>query len=384
MDRILPFLRRAADPLLGLAVTLMYAWEVTAWDGARPGRLLAVAAVGGLGLSLRRRSPLVGFLLAAASTLAITQVAPGFDNDSLALVVTFFVSLYSLGRHTSGVERWVGAGGVLAFIVTFLLHEAGNGSVDSGDVGFATFFVGTPWAAGLVIRLRHEREHALSAENRRLELEQEERARAAVAAERARVARELHDVVSHAIAVTVLQARGGKKMLGVDDDEVRRALEAIEQTNTQALSDMRRLLSLLRDTEHGAQLGPQPSLEHLEALVEQIRSSGMPVDLSVIGHHAVPPGVDLSAYRIIQEALTNTLKHGGPGAQARVEVVYGDDDLQISVVDDGRTSDHGHGRGHGLVGIRERVAVVGGEVDAGPVESGGFAVRARLPYAVAT
>jgi signal transduction histidine kinase len=383
MASIRPFLRRAADPLLGLAVTLLYAVEILAREGARPSLLLAVAAVGGVGLSLRRRSPLVGFLLAAASILGITQIAPGFDNDSLALVVTFFVSLYSLGRHTSGMERWLGAAGVLAFIVTFLLSETGNGSIDSGDVGFATFFVGTPWAAGLVIRLRREREHILSAENRRLELEQEERARAAVAAERARIARELHDVVSHAIAVTVLQARGGKKMIGIDDDEARRALEAIEHTNTQALSDMRRLLSLLRDTEDGAPLGPQPSLGHLESLVEQVRSSGVPVELMVSGHHdAVPPGVDLSAYRIIQEALTNTLKHGGPGAQARVEVVYGDDGLEISVVDDGRSGVNG--RGHGLVGIRERVAVVGGDVDAGPVESGGFAVRARLPYAVVT
>ncbi|MGN6131540.1 MAG: sensor histidine kinase, partial [Nocardioidaceae bacterium] len=204
--------------------------------------------------------------------------------------------------------------------------------------------------------------------------------------------RELHDVVSHAISVTVLQARGGRKLVGQDDDAVRRALDAIEQTNAAALGDMRRLLAVLRDTESEADVpaepdgraAPQPSLEHLDHLVARVRESGLPVDVAVGGAaEPVPPGVDLSAYRIIQEALTNTLKHAGPGARARVRVDYGHDGLTVEVRDDGRNGvPRGPGTGHGLIGIRERVAVVGGEVETGPADGGGFVVRARLPYAV--
>jgi signal transduction histidine kinase len=233
--------------------------------------------------------------------------------------------------------------------------------------------------------LRRERERELTASNAELE----ERARRAVADERARIARELHDVVSHAISVTVLQSRGGRKMLGHDDDAVRRALDAIEQTNTQALSDMRRLLALLRDADaedHGSGHSrdePAPSLDRLDALVGQVRQAGVPVELDVMGDRVpVPPGVDLSAYRIVQEALTNVLKHGGPRAHACVEVRYGVDDLDVSVRSTGTTPASEDGRhGHGLLGIRERVAVVGGDFEVGPVD-GGYLVHARLPYGV--
>jgi signal transduction histidine kinase len=211
-----------------------------------------------------------------------------------------------------------------------------------------------------------------------------------VAAERARIARELHDVVSHAISVTVLQARGGRRLVGVDDAAVRRSLDAIEHTNTAALGDMRRLLAVLRDTEDVTTDGlmPQPSLSRLEELVEQVRGSGLPVDLEVSGEPGiVPPGVDLSAYRIVQEALTNVLKHAGTKARARVQVTYRPDDVDVAVIDDGRLWVSGgeatrHGDGHGLINIRERVAVVGGTVKAGPGPDGGFVVRAHLPFSV--
>ena len=185
-------------------------------------------------------------------------------------------------------------------------------------------------------------------------------------------------------------------MLGRDETEVRRALDAIEQTNTAALSDMRRLLAVLRDTEDepSGRSAPQPSLVNLEQLVEQVRTAGLPVELAVTGDRSdrdlpVPPGVDLSAYRIVQEALTNVLKHAGPTATARVEVDYGPDSLRVTVLDDGvgpldpsgaREAD---GSGHGLVGIRERVAVIGGRVEAGSGSGGeGFVVTAVLPYAL--
>jgi signal transduction histidine kinase len=160
---------------------------------------------------------------------------------------------------------------------------------------------------------------------------------------------------------------------------------AFEKTNTAALSDMRRLLAVLRDTEDDPQQASrdsQPSLARLDSLVDQVRSSGLPVELSVTGEPtAVPPGVDLSAYRIVQEALTNALKHAGE-ATARVFLRYGPDDLTVTVRDNGDGTAFDSGTGQGLIGIRERVAVVGGEVNAGPLESGGFEVTARLPYSL--
>ena len=205
--------------------------------------------------------------------------------------------------------------------------------------------------------------------------------------ERARIARELHDVVSHAISVTVLQARGARRTLGHDEGQVRRALDAIEQTNTAALSDMRRLLAVLRDTEDAESGGaephaPQPTLDQLESLVDQVRASGVPVEVEIVGRRlSVPPGVDLSAYRIVQEALTNVDQargsghgHGHPRPSTRTRSAY--------VIRDDGAGGRVNGTGHGLIGIRERVAVVGGEVIAGPGDRGGFTVAARLPYSL--
>ena len=173
-------------------------------------------------------------------------------------------------------------------------------------------------------------------------------------------------------------------MLGRDDDAVRRALDSIEQTNTSALADMRRLLGLLRSTDDDGRAEPQPSLDRLDELVEEVRSSGLPVDLEVSGDPLpVPPGLDLSAYRIVQEALTNVLKHAGPQARARVHLTYGADDLEVAVTNSGTTSSPGSGTGHGLIGIRERASVAGGSVEAGPAD-GGYVVRARLPYLLGT
>jgi len=186
----------------------------------------------------------------------------------------------------------------------------------------------------------------------------------------------------------VLQARGGRRLVGADDDAVRTALDAIDRTNTAALSDMRRLLAVLRDTEDrtgepGGGNAPQPSLANLEGLVEQVRGSGLPVEMYVDGEPiSVPPGVDLSAYRIVQESLTNVLKHAGPDARATVRVAYSPDDPEVRVSDDGPAVAHPNGAGHGLVGIRERVAVVGGTVEAGPGQDGGFVVTARIPYSL--
>ena len=372
-----------ADVALGVVATAVYAAELVQWGADDLALAVLAASVGGVGLALRRISPLVGFVLAAGSVEMITRLEPGFDNDSLALVLTFFVALWSLGRHTAGVERWLGGAGVAVVVANFVLDEAGNG-FDLGDLAFAVVFVGAPWLAGVTMRVRHDREQTWRARNEQLRAEQEERERRAVTAERSRIARELHDVVSHAIAVTVLQARGARRQLGSDEDAVRQALDAIDRTNTQALGDMRRLLALLRDTEDEGLGDPQPTLDRLPALVEDVRSSGLPVALQVSGNPGdVPPGVELSAYRIVQEALTNVLKHAGPDARATVDLRYREDALELDVADDGRGLDGSGGEpGHGLVGIRERVAVVGGAVSTRPGADGGFTVSVRLPYAV--
>jgi signal transduction histidine kinase len=172
-------------------------------------------------------------------------------------------------------------------------------------------------------------------------------------------------------------------MLDHDAAESRRAFDTIERTSEQALGEMRRLLGMLRESDEDLAHAPQPTLARLDALAEQVRASGLPVEVETIGKPVeLPPGVDLSAYRIVQEALTNALKHAGP-ARARVVVRYGPEDLELEVIDDGAGSGNGGGSGHGLIGIRERVAVVGGDIEAGPRADGGFAIRARLPYQVA-
>ena len=367
-----------------MLLAALFTTEVLLWDTADLPRAVPSALLGALALALRRKTPLVAFLMTWGGSWAVLRFAPGLDNDSAGFILIFFISLYSLGRYSRGHEVWLGGLCVLGYILLFLLGDPTANVNAPSDIGFSTLFVGTPWAAGMAIRLRKDREQALTAHNEQLQQDQEAQATRAVAAERSRIARELHDVVSHAIAVTVLQARGGRKMLGVDADAVRRSLDAIEHTNAQALGDMRRLLAILRDTEDGSPTGPQPSLARLDSLLDQVRNSGLPVELSVSGNgHEVPPGVDLSAYRIIQEALTNVLKHAGP-AMATVSISYGSETLDIVVTDDGKVGTNGDARGHGLIGIRERVAVVGGEVDAGPASHGGFVVRAHLPYAVQT
>jgi signal transduction histidine kinase len=370
------------DTIAGVLITALYVVEYLQWGADDLIPAMGGFVLGGAGVALRRLAPLVAIVLCGVSIELITSTAPGFDNQSGALVMSFFICLYSVGRHTAGLERWLGAGAVLVLAAILFLSET-EGGVDTGDVAFAVVFTGAPWLAGLTLRLRHDREHTWRARNDALRAEQEEREKRAVAAERARIARELHDVVSHAIAVTVLQARGARKMLGTDEQSVRRALDAIDQTNTQALGDMRRLLALLRDTEDNPVAAPQPTLDQLPGLVEQVRGSGLPVELRVEGSpEEVPPGVELSAYRIVQEALTNVIKHAGPGASAAVDLHCGEQALELCVTDDGRGPNGTPGDGHGLGGIRERVAVVGGRVEVRPRDEGGFAVEVRLPYTV--
>lgn len=385
--RATAFLRRHPDTVLGVAVTGLYAAEVVGRsDRVLP--MLALAPLVALCVSVRRRAALVSVLAVVACWVVSDRIDPAFNEEgSLAWFVTWLVAQYALGRWTEGVVALLApvvcAASAVALGWDDIARDAGT-----GDLAYFLSVSLLPWGVGLVVRVRQRHVADLRDENQRLERERVEGARRAVAEERSRIARELHDVVSHAIAVTVLQSRGARRKLGQDDAAVRDALDAIEQTNAAALSDMRRLLAVLRDTEGPDDAArsrePLPSLLRLDHLVDEVRAAGLDVELIVDGAPIeVPPGVDLSAYRIVQEALTNVLKHAGKQATAAVRLVFGPQDLVVSVRDTGdAAAAASDGRvGHGLIGIRERVAVVGGDVAVGPVE-GGFEVRARLPYAL--
>ena len=329
----------------------------------------AVAAAAGLvftlSLAWRRRAPLV-VLAVAIATMLLANLVSALDaaaTPAIALVV----AVYSVGAHTVGLRASIGALGVAGVIGVIAARQ-----LSLADVLFIAMIVGGGWLAGRAMRYRREREQQLEREKADAE--------AAIVEERARIARELHDVVAHAISIIVLQARGGRRLLHEEPDETLQALDAIERTASQALAEMRRLLGLLRESGEQLALAPQPTLARLSDLVAQVREAGLPVELAIQGEpQELPPGVDLSAYRIVQEALTNALKHAGP-ATARVTVRYGDGELDLEVSDDGVSAGNGGEAGQGLAGIRERVSVFGGDVEAGPRSEGGFAVRARLPY----
>jgi signal transduction histidine kinase len=227
---------------------------------------------------------------------------------------------------------------------------------------------------------RRRRELSLLRERTaRLEHEQEERARAAVAEERTQIARELHDVVAHGVSVMVIQAQAGPHLLD-DPDQARGAFQSIEASGREALVELRKLLGILRTGDEQLAIGPQPGLGSLGSLLEQVRDAGLPVDLAIEGDEVpLPAGIDLSAYRIVQEALTNTLKHAGSTA-AKVSVRYGTAVLELEIIDEGTAaSTSSNGSGHGLIGMRERVALYGGHLETGRRKDGGYVVHAQLP-----
>ena len=264
------------------------------------------------------------------------------------------------------------------------MAAAGVVTINDPVQGWSDFFgavliISISWLAGFAMGRKLEQASAAQARAERLEREQEAEARAAVAQERARIARELHDVVGHSVSVMTVQASAVRRRLHPEQEQEREALEIVEQTGREALAEMRRLVGVLRRPEEAPALAPQPSLEHLDRLVAQARESGLPVELRIEGEPTpLPPGVDLTAYRLVQEGLTNAIKHAR-ASKADVVVLYGDGTVEVSVTDDGPGGGDGGGGGHGLVGMRERVSVYGGELEAGPRPEGGYSLKARLP-----
>ena len=244
---------------------------------------------------------------------------------------------------------------------------------------FTPLLFGIGWLAGFALRERVEEAEAAEERARHAERERESAARVAVAEERARIARELHDIVAHAVSVMVLQVGAVRHKLPDTLAENREALEGVEQAGRTALAEMRRLLGAMRNDGDDVELTPQPGLDTLDSLLEEVGRAGLPVRLHVEGEpFPLPRALDLSAYRIVQEGLTNALKHARAG-HADVTIRYGPDDVQIEVRDDGEGDSASDGHGHGLVGIRERVKIYGGDMSAGTAAGGGFVLRTRLP-----
>jgi signal transduction histidine kinase len=336
--------------------------------------LVPLALVLPLSLLWRTRLPLLVLSANLVGWVVIDLIGiestTGESADPVLLGLCLGIAIYSVGAHT---RPGVPAAGGLALVGTIVaLGTVSEDQSDFGDVVFFSIVFGGVWLAGRAIRRRRLREAELV-------VERDTKAVAAVVEERSRIARELHDVVAHAVSVIVLQARGGRRVLDEDPGDARQAFDAIEETGKQALVEMRRLLGLLRADDEELALAPQPSLGQLDRLAAQVREAGLPVEIAIEGEQVeLPPGVDVSAYRIVQEALTNALRHAGP-ARARVLVRYGPDELELEITDDGPGAANGDSGGHGLVGIRERVAVYGGDLSAGVRAEGGFALRARLP-----
>jgi signal transduction histidine kinase len=363
----------------GPVVLLLVLGQIETWstelDIPKPLIAILIAATT-VPLFWRRRYPVATTVAVLAGVIAVAtgwQLMDNFITPFAALLL----AAYSAAAHSAPRTAWTVIGMLSVTLIAGALID-GRGI---GDVAFVLVILGAVTAAGRGVHARQQRVTVLADRAIALEHERDAKARAAVAEERVRIARELHDVVAHGISVIVLQARGGRAVLDPAEGEARQAFGEIESTAQGALTEMRRLLGMLRQHDEELALGPQPSLANLDALAAHVRDAGLPVDVVVNGDVTrLPPGVDLSAYRLVQEGLTNALKHAGP-ARARVYVSCSDDDVEVEVSDDG----HGlNGKGdstggHGLTGMRERVSMLGGQIEIGPRENGGFALRARLP-----
>lgn len=363
---------RVLAVVLAVAVSLEVALANT-FEG-RAGVWLPAGLVMTLAIAGRRRHPLaVAALVTAANGAAGSLSGPA---QSVPITVAWIAALYGLAVWTERAAFVVGTVWAVGTIV--LVGQSSESSPGEAQVWLVATVVAL-LLVRLVVRRRELRAEDLARRAALLEREKELRAREAAVDERARIARELHDIVGHSVSVMVVQAGAERRVLPPGLESTREALVQIEQTGRQALAEMRRLLGVLRRRDEPPELAPPPGLARLETLVEGVREAGLPVDLRSEGRPVpLPPGLDLTAYRIVQEGLTNALKHAGR-ASAQVLLRYGERELEIEVGDDGAGPTTFHLEGHGLAGIRERVALHGGDFEAGAGNGRGFRVRVRLP-----
>ncbi|HEX5596500.1 MAG TPA: sensor histidine kinase [Micromonosporaceae bacterium] len=292
--------------------------------------------------------------------------------------VPFMIAVFSVARYGKGREPWIGAAmasAVLIYADLFIELLGGLNEMLFHWGAVSICFAFGRWQSAMARRAQSSQQRAIAAE-----VAAAEQAAQAIIEERTRIARELHDVVAHAMSVMVVQAGAAEQMVADDPDRVRKALATIRRTGNGALAEMRRVVTMLRDTDEIGLLAPQPGLSGLQTLVDDVRESGLPVKFAVTGApRALPAGLDLAAFRIVQEALTNARRHASAATEVSVEMKFGTDELRIDVRDDGCGNPNTAGSGHGLIGMRERAALYGGTLQAAPLPDRGFAVAAILP-----
>ncbi|MGN6430312.1 MAG: sensor histidine kinase [Gaiellaceae bacterium] len=382
MRSLWPLARRYGfDALIVVAAiqgTLTVAFNREATDAPRTTLWFCVPAVALVMLPLlaRRRFPFAApffvWLLGPAISFVDGRLVPFTPSISVAGLAAAFL----LGNLRNNLEAWLGLGVVLSGAAIVVYHDPSH---SAPEFFFVPLLFSIGWLAGYALQERAEQAEAAEQRASLAEREREAAARIAVAEERARIARELHDIVAHAVSVMVLQIGAVRHKLPDELGEDREALQGVEQAGRTALAEMRQLLSAMRRDGDSPELVPQPGLEHVESLLGEVRRAGLPVELHVEGEPPpVPRAVDLSAYRIVQEGLTNALKHAH-ATRADVNVRYRADALELEVRDNGVGAGESDGLGHGLVGMRERVKIYGGEMTAGTANGRGFVLNARLP-----
>jgi signal transduction histidine kinase len=350
--------------------------QTTLWFALPAIAILVVAILA------RRRFPFAApaayWLLAAGISFVDWRLIP----FAVSLFPVGMAVAFLLGNLRKAVQAGIGLAVVLGGAAIIVYKIPGH---SAADLVFVPVDFAISWLAGFL--LRESAEQAEAAEERATVAEQEREAEAlrAVVEERTHIARELHDIVGHSLSVMTVQTSGVRRLLRPEQEQERAALLEVERTGREALAEMRRVVGAMRDPEEAPALAPQPSLSRVDKLVAQARETGLPVDLEIEGEPVpLPAGVDLTAYRLVQEGLTNVIKHAA-ARHADVRVRYDGDHVEIEVRDDGQGTDGvgpgSGGGGHGLVGIRERVSIYGGELEAGPRAGGGFRLRARLPVA---
>jgi signal transduction histidine kinase len=382
VTRLWPSARRYGFDLLIVLVAVVSALEVALTrEGPRTPHTthwFAVPAVVVIVLLLLGRHRFAFALPAALwmAAAAVTFVDGRLIVSTQGLFVAGYAAAFLLGYQRDATNARIGLAIVLGASAVIVYDDPNH---SPGELVFTPMFFAIGWLVGFALHERASQAEAAEARANQAERERETSARIAVAEERARIARELHDIVAHAVSVMVLQVGAVRHRLPDELPQDRDALQDVERTGRAALAEMRRLLGAMRGESDELELTPQPGLGSLEPLLDEIRRAGLPVELHVEGEPVpLPAAIDLSAYRIIQEGLTNALKHADAG-HADVVVRYGDDELQIDVRDDGRGPSSSDGNGHGLVGIHERVKLYGGQMSAGAANGRGFLLTTRLP-----
>ncbi len=372
----------AVDAALAAGIFVVTVWAPTAGYYTGQGQAAFVGVLLTAPLAWRRRAPVeAAAVVVFAGLLELFLVEQFLVANYAVLVMIYSLAAYA-PRWASRAGLGLGLLGAVLAALRYFAHDAGEVLiVTAGSIGVA---VVAAWALGDLRRARVLRLAALEERAQLLELERDQEMRLAATAERARIARELHDVVAHSLSVVIAQADGGRYAGKPDPEAATGALEAIAATGRQALTDMRSLLGVLREGG-GDEYAPQPDVAAIEGLVEDVRTSGLDVDLIVEGEpRPMPAGPQLAVFRIVQESLTNVLKHAGPACRAWVRLQWRPDALELSVLDDGRGASaamaDSDGKGQGVRGMRERAQLHGGRLEAGPRTGGGFGVHAALPY----